>query len=174
MTFLIYLFLVHEGLAQWFSKCSSWTSGISITWGLINIIPSRLHPDLLDQKLLWSQATYLLIHSPGISDEHILKFENNYFIPLSIQKWSCTGHLVGSIEQLSAFGSGHEPGVSGSSPASGSPWGACFSLCRCLSWINKYNIKKRWCCTNLLKKLRDDLVREKFRDSPPVLSETQI
>ena len=32
----------------------------------------------------------------------------------------------------SAFGSVRDPGVLGSSPALGSLWGACFSLCRCL------------------------------------------
>ena len=32
-----------------------------------------------------------------------------------------------------AFGSGRDPGDPGSSPASGSPHGACFSLCLCLS-----------------------------------------
>ena len=34
---------------------------------------------------------------------------------------------------LHAFGSGHEPGVQGSSPTSGSLRGACFFLCLCLS-----------------------------------------
>ena len=42
----------------------------------------------------------------------------------------------------SAFSSGHDPGVPGSSPPSGSLWGVFFSLCLCLwllclSWINK-------------------------------------
>ena len=45
----------------------------------------------------------------------------------------------------SAFDSGHDPGVTGSSPTSGSLHGAYFSLCLCLclslslclSWINK-------------------------------------
>ena len=45
-----------------------------------------------------------------------------------------------------AFGSGYDPGVLGSSPALGSPWGACFSLCLslCLSWINKIFLKRWW------------------------------
>ena len=33
---------------------------------------------------------------------------------------------------VSAFGSSHNPRVLGSSPTSGSPWEACFSLCLCL------------------------------------------
>ena len=36
-----------------------------------------------------------------------------------------------------AFVPGWDPGVPGLSPASGSLHGACFSLCLCLSWINK-------------------------------------
>ena len=40
------------------------------------------------------------------------------------------GRLGGSVvEHLHAFGPGHDPRVLGSSPTSGSPWGACFSLC---------------------------------------------
>ena len=41
----------------------------------------------------------------------------------------------GSDGEVSAFGSGCDPGVLGSSPASGSLEGACFSLCLflCLS-----------------------------------------
>ena len=38
-----------------------------------------------------------------------------------------------------AFGSGHDPGILGSSPASGSFYGACFSLCLCLRlslWVS--------------------------------------
>ena len=38
----------------------------------------------------------------------------------------------------SAFGPGHDPRVPGSNPASGSPWGACFSLCLCLILKNHY------------------------------------
>ena len=38
------------------------------------------------------------------------------------------GRLSGGA---SAFGPGHDPGVLGSSPASGLPHGACFSLCLC-------------------------------------------
>ena len=34
--------------------------------------------------------------------------------------------------RASAFGTRHDPGVLGSSPMSGSPQGACFSLCLCL------------------------------------------
>ena len=60
-------------------------------------------------------------------------------------------HLSGMPEWLSvwlsAFGSGHDPRVLGSSPTSGSPWGVYFSLCLCLclsvlSWINKQDLKK--------------------------------
>ena len=45
----------------------------------------------------------------------------------------------------SAFSSGRDPGVLGSSPTSGSLHGACFSLCLCvrLSWINKNKILKK-------------------------------
>ena len=39
------------------------------------------------------------------------------------------GSLSGGV---SAFGSGHDPRVLGSSSASGSPWEVCFSLCLCL------------------------------------------
>lgn len=42
----------------------------------------------------------------------------------------------------SAFGSGHDPRVQGSSPALGFLWGSCFSLCLCSAFsespINKY------------------------------------
>ena len=48
--------------------------------------------------------------------------------------WGVPGCLSG---WASAFGSGHDPGVLGSGPTSGSPWGACFCLSLCLSWINK-------------------------------------
>ena len=45
-----------------------------------------------------------------------------------------------------AFGPGRDPGVPGSNPASGSPQGACFSLCLGLrlsvSLMNKYNLLK--------------------------------
>ena len=37
--------------------------------------------------------------------------------------------------RASAFGSGHNPGVLGSSPASDSFWGASFCLCLCLSFF---------------------------------------
>ena len=44
------------------------------------------------------------------------------------------GYLGGSVSKVSAFGSGHDPGVLRSSPASESllSRGACFSLCLCL------------------------------------------
>ena len=50
----------------------------------------------------------------------------------------------------SAFSSGCDPGVLGSSPTLGSPQGACFSLwlclylSLCLSWINKKYFKNFW------------------------------
>ena len=40
--------------------------------------------------------------------------------------------LDGSVVEGSAFGSGHDPGLLGSSPTSGSPQGICLSLCLCL------------------------------------------
>ena len=50
---------------------------------------------------------------------------------------------------------GSSPGDPGSSPPSGSLHGACFSLCLCLSWINKllkkrkrYNSKSASCTKN--------------------------
>ena len=45
------------------------------------------------------------------------------------QKGGAPGLLSGGV---SAFGSGRDPGFLGWSPASGSPQGACFSLCLCL------------------------------------------
>ena len=61
------------------------------------------------------------------------------------------GHLGGSVvEHLPSaqVGSGHAPRVLGSGPTSGSPQGACFSLCLCLclslvSLMNKENLFKK-------------------------------
>ena len=57
---------------------------------------------------------------------------------LKTRFWGLLGGSV--VEHLSAFGSGHDPGIL-SSPSLGSLWGACFSLCLsfCLSvcFINK-------------------------------------
>ena len=60
------------------------------------------------------------------------------------------GHLDGSVVE-GLKGSGRDPGVLGSSPASGSLWGACLSLglCLCLylcvsyEYINKILKKKK-------------------------------
>ena len=40
--------------------------------------------------------------------------------PSQTFKNGCTGHLPGSVGEASAFGSGRDPGVLGSSPSSGS------------------------------------------------------
>ena len=48
---------------------------------------------------------------------------------LRCKEWGTPGWLSG---WASPFGSGHDPGVLRSSPASSSPQGACFSLCLCL------------------------------------------
>ena len=50
-------------------------------------------------------------------------------VKLSYQRQGDPGWLSGLVP---AFGSGHDPGVPGSSPTSGSLHGACFSLCLCL------------------------------------------
>ena len=61
------------------------------------------------------------------------------------------GGLV--VKQASAFGSGHDPGVLGSSPTSGSPQVVClsfhlhlcFCLSLCISWIKKKKLS--WALT---------------------------
>ena len=57
--------------------------------------------------------------------------------PMDTHLWrDLITYIFGVPEWLSggasAFDSGHDPGVLGSSPASGSPQRACFSLCLCV------------------------------------------
>lgn len=52
--------------------------------------------------------------------------------------------------RATAFGSGHDPGVPGSSPMSGSLQGTYFSLCLCLSWINTLKKKNTLLCISII------------------------
>ena len=75
--------------------------------------------------------------------------EKNHILVLSFLSWRLDfvafltaltiffllGHLGGSSGWASAFGSGCDPGVLGSSPTSGSLRGACFFLCLCLCFF---------------------------------------
>ena len=91
-------------------------------------------------------------HSPGLSP-HTASFPSlayHSLTSLSLLVYAC---LTSRKDKLgapawfsgwaSAFGSGRDPWVLGLSPATGSPQGACLSLCLCLclslslSWINK-------------------------------------
>ena len=68
---------------------------------------------------------------------------------LKIQIWGILGWLSG---WASAFSSDCDPRVLGSSPTSGSPQEACFSLCLSLplSWINKIFKNKNTCIVSTL------------------------
>ena len=46
--------------------------------------------------------------------------ENSMEVPQKVENRATLGHLGGSVGQASAFGSGHDPRVHGSSPALGS------------------------------------------------------
>ena len=86
---------------------------------------------LKDKQVLWTQSV------PGA----VLGCGGR-----AVNKTVISGGIPGWLSGLvPAFGPGHDPGVPGSSPTSGSLHRACFSLCLCLclslslslSWTNK-------------------------------------
>ena len=83
----------------------------------------------------FSHGTQYLIYCPIPPWSHTL-CSHCMFCVLDKRMTGIPGWLSGLVP---AFGPGHDPGVPGSSPASGSLHGACFCLCLCVcvSWINK-------------------------------------
>ena len=90
--------------------------------------PGPASLDALPRALKKSLASSLAnsqVQKCVISSEMDLKTDGCLNIP-------AVGAPGGLSGRSSAFGSGRDPGVPGSSPTSGSLHGACFSLCLCL------------------------------------------
>ena len=104
----------------------------------------------LHQKSAVFILTYLHFSIPQTtlsSQTHCLNYcilRSNTVSLLTVLYETCFGGAWVAHGWVSAFGSGRDPGVLESSPASGSLWGACFSLspCLCLSFMNKLKKKK--------------------------------
>ena len=111
-----------QGLRQWLR--SSENSFRSLKTPSLALASSSNH---ISYEIFYSCAQYLF---QSTTLNFMPFFESISLFLKLVLVLGCPG---GSVGEASAFGSGHHPGVPGSSPASGSllSWGICFSLYIC-------------------------------------------
>ena len=116
-------------------KFHSWLSGkihqkLHILW--LYVDPAK---KFLNRSTKSTKNAFIIKYSPFMRFFLLLKKSLYCGAPGWLSGWA------------SAFGSGHDPGVLGSSPTLGSLCGACFCLCLCLcpflclSWIKIKSLK---------------------------------